>query len=130
MAQQEKRQYRATLGGKQYTISGAASLAHFRATEKLVNQQFEQIKVISPQLNRFDQSMLLTFNALSDELYKQNELEKLQDKVSELQEEIKNLKANKHVPKSSLNSIISQAKTDSRAKTSNNLFHTKKDERG
>ena len=45
--QNEKKHYKANLAGKKYTISGNASLPHFKATETLFNKELIQIKTVS-----------------------------------------------------------------------------------
>lgn len=123
----EKRQYQANLAGKNYTISGQASLPHFKATETLLNKQMTQIKTVAPKLSPIDQAMLLTFNALSDQLYKQAEVDDLQQQVATLEAELTQLRqtaktGTKREPRSAIGSIIDHAKHDSQARTTDKLF--------
>lgn len=75
--QQPPRRFKANLVGNEYTIIGNASLGHLRSVTRLVNEQFSQIQLIAPNLSKEDQAMLLVFNAISDQLTKQEELENL-----------------------------------------------------
>lgn len=125
--QNEKRQYRANLAGKNYTISGHASLPHFKATETLFNKQMMQIKTVAPKLAPVDQLTLLTFNALSDQLYKQAEVDALQQQVAKLEAEIAQLQqapktTAKRTPRNAIRSIIDDAKQESHARTTDKLF--------
>ena len=125
--QNEKRQYRANLAGKNYTISGHASLPHFKATETLFNKQMTQIKTVAPKLAPVDQLTLLTFNALSDQLYKQAEVDALQQQVAKLEAEIAQLQQSpkttaKRTPRNAISSIIDDAKQERHARTTDKLF--------
>lgn len=84
----DARRVTVTLAGKNYTIKGDASMAHFKATETLVNQQFKQIQTVAPKLNFTDQAMLLTFNALSDQLKKQAEIDALTQRNQQLEAQL------------------------------------------
>ena len=125
VTQNEKKHYKANLAGKNYTISGNASLPHFKATETLFNKQLIQIKTVAPNLSQGDQTVLLTFNALSDQLYKQAEIDELQAKVATLESELKNMRKPKkrREPKNAIGSIIDDAKHDSQARTTDKLFN-------
>ncbi|MGY3742996.1 cell division protein ZapA [Leuconostoc inhae] len=125
--QNEKKHYKANLAGKKYTISGNASLPHFKATETLFNKQLVQIKTVAPNLSQADQTVLLTFNALSDQLYKQAEIDELQAKIATLEAELQNTQKPKKAvakrePKNAIGSIIDDAKHDSQARTTDKLF--------
>ncbi|MEX0380196.1 cell division protein ZapA [Leuconostoc sp. MS02] len=127
VTQNEKKHYRANLAGKNYTISGQASLPHFKATETLFNKQLLQIKTVAPNLTQGDQAVLLTFNALSDQLYKQAEIDALEAKIVTLQATLASVqKSNKAIgrrePKNAISSIIDDAKHDSQVRTTDNLF--------
>lgn len=127
VTQNEKKHFKANLAGKDYTISGQATLTHVKATETLFNKQWQQIKTVAPNLSSNDQAVLLTFNTLSDQLYKQAEINKLQAQISSLQEalefEKKTQKSNlKRVAKSAIGSIIDDAKHESQARATDKLF--------
>lgn len=125
--QKEKRQYKANLAGKNYIISGQASLPHFKAVETLLNKEWQQIKVVAPKISTMDQAMLLTFNALSDQLYKQAEVDNLKKQVVELEKmlaarEQPTKPATRRESKSAIGSIIDHAKQDSQVRSTNKLF--------
>lgn len=125
MTKQQRRQYKATIAGKTYVISGEASLTHFESTEELLNKQIKQIKVVAPKLSQLDQAILLTFNSISDQLYKQAEIDELREKIAEMQAEINLLQSQKErlkPKKSAVSSIIATAKQESRTRASNKIF--------
>ncbi|MBZ1509155.1 cell division protein ZapA [Leuconostoc mesenteroides] len=125
MTEQQRRQYKATIAGKTYVISGEASLPHFKSTEELLNKQIKQIKVVAPKLSQLDQAILLTFNSISDQLYKQAEIDELREKIAEMQAEINLLQSQKErlkPKKSAVSSIIATAKQESRTRSSNKIF--------
>lgn len=125
MTKQQRRQYKATIAGKTYVISGEASLPHFKSTEELLNKQIKQIKVVAPKLSQLDQAILLTFNSISDRLYKQAEIDELREKIAEMQAEINLLQSQKErlkPKKSAVSSIIATAKQESRTRASNKIF--------
>lgn len=125
MTKQQRRQYKATIAGKTYVISGEASLPHFKSTEELLNKQIKQIKVVAPKLSQLDQAILLTFNSISDQLYKQAEIDELREKIAEMQTEINLLQSQKErlkPKKSAVSSIIATAKQESRTRASNKIF--------
>ncbi|GMA70247.1 hypothetical protein GCM10025879_14930 [Leuconostoc litchii] len=125
MIKQQKKQYKAVIAGKTYIISGEASLPHFKSTEELLNKQFKQIAVIAPKLSKFDQAILLTFNSISDQLYKQAEIDELNEKIAQMQAEIKMLQSQKErlkPKKSAVSSIIATARQESRTRSSNKIF--------
>lgn len=125
MTKQQRRQYKATIAGKTYVISGEASLTHFKSTEELLNKQIKQIKVVAPKLSQLDQAILLTFNSISDQLYKQAEIDELREKIAEMQAEINLLQSQKErlkPKKSAVSSIIATAKQESRTRASNKIF--------
>ncbi|MCT3044177.1 cell division protein ZapA [Leuconostoc mesenteroides] len=125
MTKQQRRQYKATIAGKTYVISGEASLPHFKSTEELLNKQIKQIKVVAPKLSQLDQTILLTFNSISDQLYKQAEIDELREKIAEMQAEINSLQSQKErlkPKKSAVSSIIATAKQESRTRASNKIF--------
>ena len=69
----------------------------------------------------------LTFNALSDQLYKQAEIDELQAKIAILEVELQNTQKPKKAfakrePKNAIGSIIDDAKHDSQARTTDKLF--------
>ncbi|KAF1295703.1 cell division protein ZapA [Enterococcus sp. JM4C] len=83
---QEKKRYKAVIAGQTYTIIGQESKRHMDLVTKLVNDQLNEIKQMSPQIDNEQASILLAVNALSDQLKKQERLLKLEKQVSELKQ--------------------------------------------
>ncbi|GGI64356.1 cell division protein ZapA [Enterococcus alcedinis] len=82
-----KIRYKAVIANQSYTIIGQESSQHMDRVTKLVNQQLEDIRQLSPQISVEEAAILLGINALSDQLKKQEELLVLKEKVEELQEQ-------------------------------------------
>lgn len=114
----DARRVTVTLAGKNYTIKGDASMAHFKATETLVNQQFKQIQTVAPKLNFTDQAMLLTFNALSDQLKKQAEIDALTQRNQQLEAQ---LAAQQHELRDDQTKVSSTKNTIEAAKQASHL---------
>lgn len=74
---EEKRRYRAKLGDREFTIVGNSSVEHMAAVTKVLNNKLDQIQKMAPKLSRQDQALLLAFNAISDQLKMQMELDEL-----------------------------------------------------
>ncbi|HEY4400288.1 MAG TPA: cell division protein ZapA [Lactobacillaceae bacterium] len=117
MTQQNQRRVSVELAGKTYWIKGDASVAHFRATEQLVNQQLQQIQTVAPQLSFSDQTLLLTFNVLSDQLKKQAEVESLRAEVATLQAQLQATQADEKPALPLAKNTIEAAKQASHLKT-------------
>lgn len=82
-----KIRYKAVIANQSYTIIGQESSQHMDRVTKLVNQQLDDIRQLSPQISTEEAAILLGINALSDQLKKQEELLVLKEKVEELQEQ-------------------------------------------
>ncbi|MEG0294521.1 cell division protein ZapA [Enterococcus sp.] len=82
-----KIRYKAVIANQSYTIIGQESSQHMERVTKLVNQQLDDIRQLSPQISTEEAAILLGINALSDQLKKQEELLVLKEKVEELQEQ-------------------------------------------
>ena len=67
MAEQTHR-FKATIAGKSYTIVGQATDDHMQAVTTLLNEQFKQLKQVSPEMSKEDAAVLMAFNAISDQL--------------------------------------------------------------
>lgn len=74
---EEKRRYRAKLGDREFTIVGNSSLEHMAAVTKILNDKLNKIQKKAPKLTKQDQALLLAFNAISDQLEMQVELDDL-----------------------------------------------------
>ncbi|KAF1303969.1 MULTISPECIES: cell division protein ZapA [Enterococcus] len=80
----EKKRYKAVIANQTYTIIGRESNRHMDTVTKLVNEQLNEIRAMSPQIDTEQAAILLAVNAISDQLKKQEELLKLQKKSQEL----------------------------------------------
>ena len=65
---EEKRRFKAVIGGKAYTISGPGSEQHFLTVTKLLNERLDQVKTLAPDLTAEEQAVLVAFNAVSDQV--------------------------------------------------------------
>ncbi|WP_125573430.1 cell division protein ZapA [Levilactobacillus huananensis] len=65
---EQTHRFKATIAGKTYTIVGQATDEHMRAVTTVLNQQFEQLKTLSPKMSKEDAAILMAFNAVSDQL--------------------------------------------------------------
>ncbi|MFV0561038.1 MAG: cell division protein ZapA [Enterococcus sp.] len=83
---QEKKRYKAVIAGEAYTIIGQESKRHMDMVVALVNDQLEEIKQLSPEINAEQASILMAINAISDQLKKQEQILKLEKQVEELKE--------------------------------------------
>ena len=82
----ERKRYKAVIANRTYTIIGEKSGQHMKLVTKLVNEQLNEIKAISPQINDEQAAILLAVNAVSDQVDKQEEVLRLQKEVQELRE--------------------------------------------
>ena len=65
---EEKRRFKAVIGGKTYTIIGPGSEQHFMTVTQLLNERLDQVKVLAPDLSAEEQAILVAFNAVSDQV--------------------------------------------------------------
>lgn len=82
-----KIRYKAVIANQSYTIIGQETSQHMDRVTKLVNQQLEDIRQLSPQISEEEAAILLSINALSDQLKKQEEILLLKEKVDSLKEQ-------------------------------------------
>ncbi|MGL0748081.1 cell division protein ZapA [Secundilactobacillus paracollinoides] len=73
-----KRRFKAVIDGQSYTIVGNKSTAHMQAVTELMNQQLAQLQKLAPSMTKQEAATLLAFNAISDQLDKAAELDRLQ----------------------------------------------------
>lgn len=83
---QEKKRYKAVVANQNYTIIGIESKRHMDMVTKLVNDQLNEIKDLSPQIDNEQAAILLSINSVSDQLKKQEQIIKLEKQVAELKE--------------------------------------------
>lgn len=79
MSDKVNKRYKIKIDNEEYTIAGPGSVDHIRAAEQLVNEQLEYLKQVNPQLTPLQRANLLAFNAVADQITKQQELAKHQD---------------------------------------------------
>jgi len=60
--------FKAVIAGKTYTIVGQATDEHMRAVTTVLNEQYSQLKKLSPNMSKEDAAILMAFNAVSDQL--------------------------------------------------------------
>ncbi|SMS14619.1 cell division protein ZapA [Levilactobacillus zymae] len=65
---EQTHRFKAVIAGKPYTIVGQATDDHMRAVTTLLNEQFKQLKQVSPDISKEDAAVLMAFNAISDQL--------------------------------------------------------------
>lgn len=65
---EETHRFKAVIAGKSYTIVGQATDEHMRAVTEVLNEQFSQLKELSPNISKEDAAILMAFNAVSDQL--------------------------------------------------------------
>lgn len=83
---EEKKRYKATIANQSYTIIGKESKRHMDMVIQLVNDQLNEIKQMSPQIDNEQAAILLAVNAISDQVKKQEEILKLEKQVVELKQ--------------------------------------------
>ncbi|USS86803.1 cell division protein ZapA [Fructilactobacillus cliffordii] len=76
-----KRRFKTRIGKKEYTLIGAASDQHMRAVAKILNDDLNKLQSQSQNLSEEDAAILLAFNAISEQLDKQLELDQLRTKL-------------------------------------------------
>ncbi|MCH5462585.1 cell division protein ZapA [Secundilactobacillus sp. HBUAS58055] len=69
-SQPARRRFKAIIDGKSYTIVGNQTEAHMQAVSDLMNKQLAQLKKLAPDMSGEEASILLAFNAISDQLEK------------------------------------------------------------
>lgn len=75
----EKRRFRVKIAGEDYTIIGNSTSDHMNTVVKIVEEQFEEIREMMPNLSKERAAVLLAINAVSDQLYKEEKVEELQN---------------------------------------------------
>ena len=62
-----KTRYKANIDGQTYTIIGHESKEHMDLVVRLVNEQLNEIKSLSPQIDNEQAAILASVNAISDQ---------------------------------------------------------------
>ncbi|WP_435633769.1 cell division protein ZapA [Levilactobacillus brevis] len=65
---EDTHRFKAVIAGKTYTIVGQATDEHMRSVTEVLNEQFTQLKQLSPNMSKEDAAILMAFNAVSDQL--------------------------------------------------------------
>lgn len=63
-----KRRYRATIQGKDYTIVGTKSDEHMDVVIDTVNEKIDQLKAMSNQMTNEEAAILVAINAVSEQV--------------------------------------------------------------
>jgi cell division protein ZapA len=75
--QPARRRFKAVIDGQSYTIVGNRTEAHMQAVTDLMNKQLAQLKKLAPDMSKEEASILLAFNAISDQLEKTEAYDRL-----------------------------------------------------
>lgn len=87
---EEKQKFKATIAGKVYTIVGQKDSNHLQDVVDIVNNQLNQLSELAPELSYSDRSILMSVNAISDQLTKEAEIIKLEEEIKQLKNELTN----------------------------------------
>ncbi|QBP18734.1 cell division protein ZapA [Acetilactobacillus jinshanensis] len=77
MSNSKQERLKVTLDGHVYTFVGQSSLRNMKATAQLLQKQLGQIKRLSPRISDQDASILLAYNAISNQLKLQDQLDRM-----------------------------------------------------
>ena len=78
---EQVRRFKVEIDGQTYTVIGKHSPEHMKAVVDTVEEQLNQIKEMMPSLSKEKAAILIALNAVSDQLEKQAQLNKLNDKL-------------------------------------------------
>ncbi|ELA76650.1 cell division protein ZapA [Enterococcus faecium EnGen0002] len=84
----EKTRYKAVIANQTYTIIGRETKHHMDIVTKLINEQLEELKQLSPQMDNEQAAILMAVNALSDQLKKQERILELEEETAELKKKM------------------------------------------
>ena len=79
-----KRRFKVQIANQTYTIIGKSTPEHMNAVVEIIEQQLAEIKEMMPNLDDKQAAILLAINAISDQLYKQEELTDLLEKKEQV----------------------------------------------
>ena len=114
-----KTRYKANIDGQTYTIIGHESKEHMDLVVRLVNEQLNEIKSLSPQIDNEQAAILASVNAISDQLKKQAKIMELEKENQELhQKTIKLVELENRIKR--IEAIENQRSDKSRNKRPNN----------
>ncbi|WP_429970713.1 cell division protein ZapA [Fructilactobacillus sp. Tb1] len=75
-----KKRFKAKIGNKDFTFIGTSSEEHMESVTKILNDELSKIKGQVKNISDEDAAILLAFNAISDQLNKQLEIDDLKNK--------------------------------------------------
>ncbi|SJZ73648.1 cell division protein ZapA [Fructilactobacillus lindneri] len=78
-----KKRFKTMIGKKAYTFIGTASDEHMRSVSKILNDELNSLKNQSENISDEDAAILIAFNAVSNQLDKQLELDQLKNKMKD-----------------------------------------------
>ncbi|HBL2329222.1 TPA: cell division protein ZapA [Enterococcus faecium] len=84
----EKTRYKAVIANQTYTIIGRETKHHMDIVTKLINEQLAELKQLSPQMDNEQAAILMSVNALSDQLKKQERILELEEETAELKKKM------------------------------------------
>lgn len=79
---ENKRRFKVKIDGEVFTVIGKSTPEHMDAVMEVANEQLATIKKMMPSLSDKKAALLLAINAVSDQLEKQNELDKLKKQIN------------------------------------------------
>lgn len=85
---EEKNRFKATIAGKVYTIVGQKDPSHLQVVVDIINNQLNQLNELAPELTYSDRSILMSVNAVSDQLIKEARIVELEEEIKQLQDEL------------------------------------------
>lgn len=88
MTLENKRRFRATIAGKDYTIVGNRSATHLNQVVELVNQQLGHLAELAPAMSVADRAILMSVNAISDQLVKEQKIAELEQRIVQLEQAV------------------------------------------
>lgn len=80
--------FKAKIAGKEYTIVGQKSALHLNSVVDIVNNQLQQLTELTPELSNEDRSILMSINAISDQLIKEQQILELEEEIEQLKTQI------------------------------------------
>lgn len=119
-----KKRFKALVDGKPYILITTANDQLLRTATDIVNEKFQQIKEHAPQTSREDVAVLLSLQVVAEQILREDELEKAQKTIEQLNQQLEQLKSEvdkkqsdlTHLPEKSLNVLKEQKASNARAK--------------
>ncbi|WP_137597520.1 cell division protein ZapA [Paucilactobacillus kaifaensis] len=71
------KRYKIKIDGEEYTIAGPGSQKEVLAAQQLVNEQIDHLKEVNPELSALQRANLVAFNAVADQISKQQEINQI-----------------------------------------------------